>query len=186
MPLTPQQLATLKADIAANANTIPTGQPWTGAFAGAEVRNVPNTVDGNTAIAGWYNLTAAPAYKVYRKQVPQSEVMLNGFDWTRVDNLSVGKARIWEWMFDNPAKSIAPEKPNIRAGINATWVGTQADLDVRAAVYAHCVLDATNAEKLLKTAGNGTAPNATGDGPATSGIDGPLSASDVETARNLP
>jgi hypothetical protein len=80
----------------------------------------------------------------------------------------------------NPqSRSIDPSKPNVRAGINATWVGTAADTAVRAAVYLHCQRDATVAEKVLKTAGNGTACDANGDGPATLGWEGTLGAGDI-------
>lgn len=117
------------------------------------------------------NATASPTFYVYRSAVPMPEIMLNGFDWTRVDNLSVGKARIWDWMVnaDPLGRTINPSRPNIRAGINAVWVGTAADLAVRAAVYLHCQRPATVAEKLLKASGNGTAADAAGDGPATCG-----------------
>lgn len=127
------------------------------------------------------NAPADPAYKVYRTSVPMSEIMLNGFDWTRVDNLSVSKARVWEWMIeaDPVNRAINPSKTNIRAGINAVWVGTAADLAVRAAVYAHCIRDASVAEKLLKVAGNGVAPDAAGEGPATMGFEGEISVQDV-------
>lgn len=66
MPLTPAQLATLKANIAANANTIPAGQPWTGSFAGQAINTLPNSGDANAAIAGWYNLDASPNFFVWR------------------------------------------------------------------------------------------------------------------------
>lgn len=146
--------------------------------------NVPNATE-HTAQAA-LNALAAPAYKVYRTVVPMSEIMLNGFDWTRVDNLSVGKARIWDWMTGaNPVRAIDPSKPNIRAGINAVWVGTAADLAVRAAVYLHCQRDATVAEKLLKVAGNGTAADQNGDGPATMGFEGMLTLDEVIAAMSL-
>lgn len=53
--LTPSQLATLKAHIAANTSTIPTGQPWTGSFGGTQVNAVPNI------------------RKIYRQTIAQSE-----------------------------------------------------------------------------------------------------------------
>lgn len=62
MNLTPAQLATLKAAILANTNAIPAGQP----FAGVQVKDVPNNSDGNLAVAGWYNQTAAPQFVVWR------------------------------------------------------------------------------------------------------------------------
>lgn len=106
-------------------------------------------------LRAYLNSIASPDRTVWRTQVQQDEIMLNGFDWARVDNLSVGKARIWEWLFSNELRVINPSKANVRAGIDATWVGTQADLNVRAAVYVHCKRPATNAERLL-SAGTGS------------------------------
>jgi hypothetical protein len=102
-------------------------------------------------IAGYYNLAADPAWTVWRSSVTKDEIMLNGFDWTRLDNLSVGKYRIWAEMFDNDAKAINPSKANVRAGIEAVWVGTAADLAVRAVVYTHCKRFATRFERLFST-----------------------------------
>lgn len=135
--------------------------------------NVPNLSSlDDAAIRDLLNETASPAFKVYRTEVPMSEIMLNGFNWTRVDNLSIGKSRIWEWMTEaNSLRAINPSLANIRAGINAVWVGTTADLDVRAAVYVHCVKDASVAEKLLAS-GSGTAPAQDGSGPATMALNG--------------
>lgn len=79
------------------------------------------------------------------------------FDWTRVDNLTVGKARIWDMMFANQTQSINPANSNIRAGIDAAWVGTAADLAVRAAVYERCKRAATRAESALVTGTGATA-----------------------------
>ncbi len=180
MPLTSQQLTALKADIAANTNTIPAGRP----FAGTQIKDLPNSADANEEISRWYNLTASGNYKVYKPSVTEGEIFQNGMDWARVDNLSVGKSRIWEWMFK--FGSANPSKANVRTGINSVWVGTQADLNVRAAVYLHCQRDASNAEKLLKSAGAGTAADASGDGPATLGYESPLTRDDIENARNSP
>ena len=74
MPLSPAQSATLKSDVAANTAVIPAGQPWTGSFGGMPINAVPNSGDGNTAIAGWYNLAASPAFTRWRKLVPLSEI----------------------------------------------------------------------------------------------------------------
>jgi hypothetical protein len=126
-------------------------------------------------LADLLNANASPVFVVWRSAVPQTEIMLNGFDWTRVDNLSVGKARIWQWLFDNPEKTINPSKTNIRAGIDATWTGTQADLDVRAAVYVHCKRDATRLEKLFATGTGSTAVPAT----LAEGIEGAIGFSDL-------
>lgn len=75
MNLTSAQLSTLKTDIAANTATIPAGQPWTGAFAGVQVKDVPAGGDGDAAVAGWYSLTASPDYFVWRSDVPPEEIV---------------------------------------------------------------------------------------------------------------
>lgn len=137
----------------------------------------PMNADGHFAIAAALNFPVTPAFIVWRTQVAWDEIMLNGMDWTRVDNLSVGKSRIWEWMFKNSSQSFNPSKPTIRQGIDTIWVGTAADLAVRAAVYVHCKRPATRAEKLLAT-GDGTTTV-----PATLTFEGALSFQDVEAAR---
>lgn len=127
-------------------------------------------------MAEWLN---GPSSKiVWRTSVTQDEIMSNGFDWVRVDNLSVGKARIWEWLFANEASSFNPSKANVRAGIDEVWKGTAADLAVRAAVYVHCKRPATRAEAVYAT-GTGTTEN-----PATLGWEGIVSDYDVTRALN--
>lgn len=145
-----------------------------------DLNSQPNTPDGAFAIADLLNLPSLPAYIVWRTDVPADEIMRNGMDWARVDNLSVGKARIWDWM--TRLGTFDASKPNIRAGIDATWVGTAADLSVRAMVYAHCKRTATRGETVFAT---GTGSDAS---PATmaDGAEGPLGYQEVLTARNLP
>jgi hypothetical protein len=119
-----------------------------------------------SGLADFYNALADPAFIVWKSFVSRDEVMLNGFDWARVDNLSVGKARIWEWL--NESGGFNPSKANVRAGIDATWTGTQADLSVRAAVYVHCKRSASRLEKLFA---EGTGSDAV---PATMTIEGEI------------
>ena len=136
----------------------------------ADAVAAPLLAAGNhPGLRGYLNSIPNPAFVVWRDSVLQDEIMQNGFDWSRVDNLSVGKARIWEWLFDNQQTSINPSKANVRAGIDSTWVGTAADLAVRAAVYLHCKRDATQAEKML-TGGTGTTET-----PAVSAWNGEIS-----------
>lgn len=161
MALTTQQAATLKTFI----QNDPT------------LNAQPLNSDGAYAIAAAINQAATPAFIVWRTSVDTDEVMRNGMDWTRVDNLNVGKARIWEWM--TKPGSFNPSKANVRAGIDATWVGTAADLAVRAAVYTHCKRNASVVEKLLITSGAGSDAS-----PAVMGFEGPISYQDVEAARN--
>lgn len=101
-------------------------------------------------IQGWCNSIANPSFTVWKTTVTDEEIVVDtAFNWTRVDNLSVGKARIWDWLFR--FGSVDASSTNVRAGIDAVWVGTAADLAVRAAVYSHCKRFATNAEKILAT-----------------------------------
>ena len=135
MALTSSQLITLRAACFADQ-------------AAAAFFQAPGSASG---LQSYLNASADPAYYVWRDNVTQDEIMQNGFDWVRVDNLSVGRARIWEWLFDNAETSISPSKANVRAGIDEVWKGTAADLAVRAAVYVHCKRTASRAEKVFST-----------------------------------
>jgi hypothetical protein len=160
--LTQQQLQSIKADIALDP----------------VLSTLPHNSDSAFAVAEEYNLTAAPEFVVWKTNVDPDAIMRNGMDWTRVDNLSVGKARIWDWM--TKLGAFDASKVNIRAGIDAAWVGTSADLAVRAMVYTHCKRPATLAEKILAT-GTGTT-----EVPATMGYEGSLGIYDVKNAMDLP
>lgn len=163
MALTPAQKTALKAHINESPDLV----------------NIPNTNDGNEVIAGLLNAPSSPAFIAWRSSVTWDEIMLNGMDWARVDNLSIGKARIWDWMFQNGNRAFNPSKANIRAGIDATWVGTAADLAVRASVYTHCKRTATRGERVFAT---GTGTDQT---PGLFTYEGELSRVDVEEARNF-
>jgi hypothetical protein len=160
--MTPAQLQTLKAAILADP----------------EMASQPMTSGGAQVIRSLFNLPASPAFVVWRTAVTRAEILQNGFDWTRLDNLSVGKARVWSDIFVDG--TINPSKANVRTGIDSVWVGTAPDLAVRAAVYVHCKRAATRAEKLLAA---GTGSDAV---PATMTFEGELSADDVQQARELP
>ena len=136
----------------------------------------PMTMDGAWDIAQELNKIKSPDFVVWKTSVSIDEIMRNGMDWARVDNLSVGKARIWEWI--GRLGTFNAAKANIRAGIDAAWVGTLADLSVRAAVYTHCKRTATIIEKLFAT---GTGNDAS---PATMEFEGAISPNDVFEARN--
>jgi len=157
--LTPAQNALIRADVAANA----------------DLNIYPMVGDGAFAIALLYNAPAAPSFIVWKNEVVIDEIMRNGMDWTRVDNLSVGKARIWDYM--TRLGVIDAGKVNIRSGIDAAWVGTAQDLAVRAAVYVHCKKPATRLQKLLST---GTGTDAI---PATMSFTGIVSYQQIEAAR---
>lgn len=163
--LTDASLITLGNDIRARADSM----GWIGLDSGS--------YDVYEPIALWYNGLADPAFIVWKTNVVVDEIMRNGMDWARVDNLSVGKARIWEWM--SRLGSFDASKPNIRAGIDAAWVGAAADLAVRAAVFVHCKRSATYFEKIFAT-GTGSIAS-----PATMSIEGLLDPHDIEKAMQL-
>lgn len=163
MPLSGSQLQTLKANIALDA----------------ELSALPFTSGSAGVIAAAYNSEAAGPFVVWKTSVAEKDILANGMTWTRVDNLSIGKARIWEWLFK--FGTINASKQNIRDGIDAVWVGTQADLDVRASVYTHCKRNATRAEKLFVSGGSGTTLS-----PATMTFEGAITSDDVQQARELP
>ena len=158
MPLTPAQQALVKTAVQAD----PT------------LNALPQTADGAYAIAEILSTIASPDFIVWKTNVDPNEVMKNGMDWTRVDNLSVGKARIWEWL--TKLGAINASKLNVRAGIDAAWVGTAADLAVRAAIYVHCKRQANRLEKILAT---GLGIDAT---PATMGYEGRASYQEIALA----
>lgn len=142
----------------------------------AAINTQPMNTEGAGVIAAYLNDSSSSTFIVWRTSVPLNEIMGDvGFDWTRVDNLSVGKARVWEWMKMSGAMN--PSQANIRGGVDAVWVGTQADLNVRTAVYVHFKRVATRFEKLFAV---GTGSSAS---PATLVIEGAVSSDDVADAR---
>lgn len=150
--MTPEQLTTLRTAVLADPALSAVGRNDTEL---ARLLNLPTT------------------FVCWRTLVPQDEIMQNGFDWVRVDNLSIGKARIWDWLFDNAQRAINPSKPNVRAGIVECWKGTAADLAIQAAVLTHCKRAATRAESILAT---GTGTDAT---PGAFGFEGQISINDI-------
>jgi hypothetical protein len=159
MALTSQQKTTLKAFIAADP-VMSVQLPGSG---------------GSYPIADLLNQTANPAFIVWKTSVSIDEIMRNGMDWARVDNLTIGKARIWDWL--GRLGSFDASKANVRAGIDACWVGTAADLAVRASVYTHCKRSANRIEKLFAT---GTGSDAV---PATMVFEGNITPDEVQDAR---
>lgn len=154
--MTPQQLATLKADILADP----------------ALASQPMNSDGAFAIALAYNLPASPAFVVWRTDVPATEIMANGFVWTAVDSLTVGKARIWDWM--TRYGSINPSKANVRQGLLDCFGAGSA---MATAIQPHLKRPATRFERLFAT---GTGSDAQ---PGTMVLEGSVSYQDVQTAR---
>ncbi len=159
--MTPEQLDTLNAYI----QSVPA---WAA---------LPNNTENAITVANGLNALASPDYWLWKTHLDLNTIMENGFDWVQVDNLTVGQARIWEWLFSNEARACNPSKANVRAGISEAWKGTAAKEAVRDVVLGHCKRKATVAEKIFST-GAGTLAS-----PSTTTWEGMVSSYDVETAR---
>lgn len=99
-------------------------------------------------IAAYYNESASPTVTVWRTAVSRSEAQASGFDWTQVDNLSTGQARIWfDALFGDGFINAADAGQ--RAGIAEAWKGTAAKVAVATFVLGQCKRSATRAEALF-------------------------------------
>lgn len=197
MQLTSAQLTTLKSSISATATQISVNG------VNVAINAIPNTGDGNDAIAAWYNLTAGTPFWVWRTSVSRSDVYTTVSDlasptvwnWTTYKGQSVVEQGAWTQMFMGDACNFA--NLNNRSGVNAIFgaAGTQRDH-----VFSIARRLATNVEKLFASAvvsvGGIAVVAAVGNvltdalgsttNPAITAVSGLLSAQDVNTARNLP
>lgn len=165
MHLTDQQIITLKAAILAETNAEFVALRQAGAVG---------------AMAAWYN--SASTFRVWRTSVSRDDVTTDGFDWTQVDNLSVGQARIWELLFDNTSRTVNPAEAGKRAGISECWKGTAAKVAVATFVLGRCKRFATRGERLFVT-GTGAGTDAS---PGLLVVEGGMDIEDVVKAVNLP
>jgi hypothetical protein len=157
MALTTTQLATLKAAIAAET----------------DAQFVAWRADGNVAgMAIWYNTATNPAFIVWRSSVPSDEYR-RVMTWTEVDALTVGKARIFEWLTGNMSLPFDPSNTAVRTGLADAWAS---NTTTRASLIALSKRTATRAEKLFAT---GTGSDAA---PATMGFEGALVSDDITAA----
>lgn len=152
MALTPEQSAIVKTYVEA----IP------------ELMANPHNSDGASAVADYLKVAEVPDFIVWKTKVSIKEIMSNGFDYTRVDNMTVGKSRIWEYLMH--IDIIDPSKETIRKGIDEAWLGQTGPEIVahRAAIQTHLKRNTIRLEKLLATGAGTTVA------PATMGHEGPL------------
>ena len=132
---------------------------------------IPKTYDGAYALADALKAEASPAFVVWRTIVSAEEIMSNGFVWTAVDALTVGKARIWDWM--TRYGTINPSKLNVRQGMADAFGAGSA---MATGIMPHLKRNANILEKLFAT---GTGTTAT---PGTMVIEGSLSYQEVHEA----
>lgn len=159
MPLTSAQLVTLKASIDADA----------------ELAALPLNDDSAFYIASVYNELAAPAFIVWRTNIPSGEFR-KAVTWTEYIGRSQGERDAFVLMTGGSTLSAAD--PNVRQGLSDVFSGPSG-ATTRATLIALAKRSATVAEKLFAT---GTGSDAT---PATMAFEGSLSYVDVRAARSL-
>lgn len=174
MDLTKAQLQAWKADIAANTGTIPAGQTWSGAFAGAAVRDVPNGSDGNAAVAGWYSQTAAPDFQVWRTDISKDEID-QAVDWVEVVALTTNNLLSFQILKDQ--SKVNGANASIRTAFGQIFPAATKP-NTNAALLALAKRPARFIEKLF-AAGTGTVAS-----PATMAYEGQVTSNDVLAARN--
>ena len=155
--LTTAQQATLAAHICAS-----TDQDVIDALA---IRN-------DNALAALYNQDST--FVVWRTSVPVEEYR-NALTWTEVDALTIGKARIWEWITGQMTLPLEPYKDAVRQGLADCWSPTS---DTRAALIAISKRFATLCESLFTT---GTGTDAT---PGLLVFEGLVTSQDIGQALN--
>jgi hypothetical protein len=135
--LTDAQLTTLAAAIAAETDA---------AFVAFRAANDENEM------AGWLNQPST--FVVWRNSVTRAQAQASGFDWTQVDNMTTGQARIWfdGLFFDGVLDATDAGQ---RAGIAEAWKGTAAKLAVQNFVLNQCKRFASRGERVFAT-GTGT------------------------------
>jgi hypothetical protein len=132
--MTPAQLSALKTALLADADSA--------VAAAVAARN-------DTEIARLYNLSST--FIVWRTRVPMAEYRA-AITWTEVDALSVGKARIWEWMTGGQTLELDASDVAVRQGIADAWASNST---TRPALLAVGKRAATKAEAVFAT-GTGT------------------------------
>ena len=134
---------------------------------------LPHNSDSAVKVKDALNLPASPAFWVWRTVQAYEYKASGGIVWTEVDALTVGKARIFEWLTGNLTMPINAADANVRGGITDAFA---AGTTTRTQLTALGREQATIAEKLFAT-GTGTTAS-----PATRTHQRPLSAWDVEQA----
>lgn len=192
MPLTPAQLTTLAADIAANANTAPgTTGP---------ISALAHTHDNAFAVAAWYNLTATPNFFGYYSTVPVAAIR-GAIQWKKmtpadaIPTTPTLTVQVWqarnqmcqtlqfniELLLGLSSSGTIDATPNrIAQGFNdalsavpsaAGGANQDAGWAIPNGVQSVLNRKGTNAEKLFADVTNGTGANNTGTttGPASFG-----------------
>lgn len=183
MTLSPAQLATLKADVAANTATID--------LAGVQVqiKDTVNTGDVNAEVAKWYNLTVSPAYWIWKSFVRDREIYevttddATSWSWTTFIGRSQGERDAWRQMV-NMAGGMNPSLASVRAGVADIFSGA-GGLNQRTHLLTLGRRLPTNVEKLFAVATVGGVGNrGSTTNPDTMAFEGKLFGDDITAARN--
>lgn len=161
MALTTAQKATLKAAILAD--------PTLSVF--------PNSIDGNIDLATKLsNTIPSPAFIVWKSNVPLTNVgeTFNAAELAGLTSLNTQRLQnLAAWLING----VNPSKATVRQFFDDIFSGA-GGVNTRAALLALWKRSANLIEKILAT---GTGSDAS---PATMTFEGPISSSDVESARN--
>jgi hypothetical protein len=175
------QLATLKADIAADAT----------------LNAQPTTFDGAIAIAAVYNTTASPDFWVWQTTIKEDTITQQAsvdgttWSWPAYIARSLNEIEGWKRIMNGITYTCKPSLASVRQGFLDIFSGNSA---LAAAQRTHlnsiCRRKATRFEQLFSTASAAppTTSGAVGSitNIATMGVEGPLSPNDVYSARLLP
>jgi hypothetical protein len=169
--LTPNQLATLKADILADP-----------AFT-----TLKDSPDGRFAIATAYNLNPASDFWVWKSYLTKSDAVNSTsvdnttFNWTGNGFISrsLNEIAAWENLW-NTTGAVNPSLAQVRAGFAAIFTGAGNAAANLVHLQAMARRKATRAEKLFAS-GTGSSGS-----PAVMAFEGSIAFADVDTALNLP
>lgn len=132
-------------------------------------------------LAAFYNQPAEPAFYAWQTAVEVAPLMQGaGFDWTRIDNLTVGKARIWDMMIAAGLVNFA--LATVRSGVEAAFSVEAGDQSCRQAIYDGAARRCTYGEEIYAT-GAGNPPTHHGVGPAMLSYEGDITPDDVGHSR---
>lgn len=126
----------------------------------------------DAALADWLNAADATC-TVWRHDVGVQEA-LRSMVWTEIDALTVGKARIWDWM--SRTGTLDARDTNIRQGLADAFSAATA---TRTALIALAKRQPTRAERALST---GACTNAA---PSIMSFTGQVSVGDASLIRSL-
>lgn len=176
--LSAQSLPALKADILVSTDTVQAGTVDCGGFVGVQVKNVPNSSDGNACVARVYNLTASPAFTVWKSSATLVQIG-DAIVSTELAGLSSLNLQRLQAIASYGPNGINPSLTDRRAAFDDIFSGAGGAL-TRPRLLALWKRLATRVEKLYAT-GTGSDPS-----PATLVFEGAISGATVNSALNLP